>query len=102
MAWRTPSAGMRVGRTRAGARPARRHGTEHRGTRRRGEPDLSTLLRAEIDLAKAEITDEAKTAAKGGAMFGGAAFLGLLAVILLSIAWPTAWSHSVSGRGWRS
>jgi Putative Actinobacterial Holin-X, holin superfamily III len=48
--------------------------------------DLSTLLRAEIDLAKSEIRDEAKTAAKGGAMFGGAAFLGLLAVILLSIA----------------
>jgi Putative Actinobacterial Holin-X, holin superfamily III len=48
--------------------------------------DLSTLLRAEVDLAKAEIKDEAKTAAKGGAMFGAAAFLGLLAVILLSIA----------------
>jgi hypothetical protein len=48
--------------------------------------DLSTLLRAEVDLAKAEIKDEAKTAAKGGAMFGAAGFLGLLAVILLSIA----------------
>jgi Putative Actinobacterial Holin-X, holin superfamily III len=48
--------------------------------------DLSTLLRAEVDLAKAEIKDEARTAAKGGAMFGAAAFLGLLAVILLSIA----------------
>jgi hypothetical protein len=48
--------------------------------------DLSTLLRAEVDLAKAEIKDEAKSAAKGGAMFGAAAFLGLLAVILLSAA----------------
>jgi hypothetical protein len=48
--------------------------------------DLSTLLRAEVDLAKAEIKDEARTAAKGGAMFGAAGFLGLLAVILLSIA----------------
>ena len=48
--------------------------------------DLSSLLRAEVDLAKAEIKDEAKSAAKGGAMFGAAAFLGLLAVILLSAA----------------
>lgn len=48
--------------------------------------DLSELLRAEVDLAKTELKDEAKTAAKGGAMFGAAGFLGLLAVILLSIA----------------
>jgi uncharacterized membrane protein YqjE len=48
--------------------------------------DLSTLLRAEVDLAKSELKEEAKTAAKGGAMFGAAAFLSLLAVILLSIA----------------
>ncbi len=47
---------------------------------------MSTLLRAEVDLAKAEIKEEAKTAARGGAMFGAAGFLGLLAVILLSIA----------------
>ncbi len=48
--------------------------------------DLSLLIRSEIELAKTEVRVDARNAAKGGAMFGGAAFLGLLAVILLSIA----------------
>ncbi len=48
--------------------------------------DLSTLVRSEVELAKAELRQEAKNGAKGGAMFGAAAFLGLLATILLSIA----------------
>jgi hypothetical protein len=48
--------------------------------------DLSALVRGEIELAKSELRQEAKNGAKGGAMFGAAAFLSLLAVILLSIA----------------
>src|SRR4051794_33955247 len=48
--------------------------------------DLSTLIRAEIDLAKVELKAEAKHAAAGGGMFGAAAYLGLLATVLLSIA----------------
>ena len=48
--------------------------------------DLSALVRSEVELAKLELKDEAKHAVKGGGMFGAAAFLGLLAVILLSIA----------------
>ena len=48
--------------------------------------DLSTLVRSEIELAKAELRQEAKNGATGGAMFGAAGFLSLLAVILLSIA----------------
>jgi hypothetical protein len=48
--------------------------------------DLSTLVRSEIELAKAEIRVDVKNGATGGAMFGAAAFLGILAVILLSIA----------------
>lgn len=48
--------------------------------------DLSTLVRSEIELAKAEIRADVKHGATGGAMFGAAAFLGVLAVILLSIA----------------
>jgi hypothetical protein len=48
--------------------------------------DLSTLVRSEIELAKAEIRVDVKNGATGGAMFGAAAFLGVLAVILLSIA----------------
>ena len=48
--------------------------------------DLSTLVRHEVALAKAEVKVDVKNGVKGGAMFGAAAFLGLLAVILLSIA----------------
>jgi membrane protein implicated in regulation of membrane protease activity len=48
--------------------------------------DLSLLVRSEIELAKAEVRVDVKNAIKGGGMFGAAAFLGLLAVILLSIA----------------
>ena len=48
--------------------------------------DLSTLVRSEIELAKAEIRVDVKNGATGGAMFGAAGFLSLLAVVLLSIA----------------
>jgi hypothetical protein len=48
--------------------------------------DLSLLVRSEIELAKTEVRTDVRNAAKGGGMFGAAAFLGLLAVILLSIA----------------
>ncbi len=48
--------------------------------------DLSALVKNEIALAKIELRDDAKAAAKGGAMFGAAAALGLLALILLSFA----------------
>jgi protein-S-isoprenylcysteine O-methyltransferase Ste14 len=45
--------------------------------------DVSTIVRSEIALAKAEITTEAKTAGKGAALFGAAAFVGLLGLIFL-------------------
>ena len=48
--------------------------------------DLSALVRSEVELAKAEVREDVKHGVKGGAMFGAAAFLGLLATILLSIA----------------
>lgn len=48
--------------------------------------DLSTLVRSEVALAKAEVREEVKGAAKGGAMFGAAGFLALFALVLLSIA----------------
>ena len=47
--------------------------------------DLSTLVHSEIELAKAEIRLDVRNAAKGGAMFGAAGFLGLLSLVLLSI-----------------
>lgn len=48
--------------------------------------DLSSLVRSEVELAKLEIRRDVKNGARGGAMFGAAAFLGVLALILLSIA----------------
>ena len=47
--------------------------------------DLSALVQGEIALAKAELQAEAKNAAAGGAMFGAAAYLGIVASILLFI-----------------
>ena len=41
--------------------------------------DLSLLLRQEIDLAKAEMAEEGRTAAPGLGMFGGAGIVGLCA-----------------------
>jgi uncharacterized membrane protein YqjE len=40
----------------------------------------STLIRQELDLAKAELTEKAKVAGSGAGMFGGAGTLGLLAL----------------------
>ena len=48
--------------------------------------DLSLLIRSEIELAKAELKDDAKSAGKGGGMLGVAGVLGVLSIILLSIA----------------
>jgi MFS family permease len=39
----------------------------------------STLVRQEIDLAKAELTEKGKEAGKGAGLFAGAAVIGLLA-----------------------
>ena len=47
--------------------------------------DLSALVHSEIALAKAEIRVDVKNAATGGAMFGAAAYLGIVASILLFI-----------------
>lgn len=48
--------------------------------------ELSGLVRSELQLAQAELKASASAAGKGAGMFGGAAVLGLLAIILLSIA----------------
>jgi hypothetical protein len=48
--------------------------------------DLTALVHSEIALAKSELRDDVKAAAKGGGMFGAAGFLGVVAFVLLSIA----------------
>jgi len=48
--------------------------------------DLSQLFRQEVELAKAELKQEAAKAGKAAGMLGGAGFAGYLAVVLLSFA----------------
>ena len=48
--------------------------------------DVSALVRGEIALAKSELKVSVKAGGLGLALFAGAAFLGLLAVIMLSVA----------------
>ena len=48
--------------------------------------DLSALVRGEIALAKSELKVSVKAGGIGLGLFGAAAFLGLLAIIMLSVA----------------
>jgi uncharacterized small protein (DUF1192 family) len=51
--------------------------------------DLSTLLRGEIELAKAELRDSARNAGKGGGLLAGAAVFGFVSLLFLfaTLAW---------------
>ena len=48
--------------------------------------DMQTLLRQELELAKAEVKEEAAKAGKAAGMLGGAGFAGYLVVLFLSFA----------------
>ena len=48
--------------------------------------DVSALVRGEIALAKAEVRQDVRQAATGGALFGAAAVLGVFALIMLCFA----------------
>ena|SRR2546421_5268092 len=48
--------------------------------------DLSTLMRQELQLAKAELKQEATRAGKAAGMMGGAGFAGYMTLLFLSIA----------------
>jgi ABC-type transport system involved in cytochrome bd biosynthesis fused ATPase/permease subunit len=61
--------------------------------------DLSTLVRQEVELAKAEATQSAKRAGKGAGMFGGAGFAGYMVALFLSIALWWAIGDGM-GHGW--
>jgi hypothetical protein len=61
--------------------------------------DLSTLMRQELELAKAEITAEAKKAGQGAGMYGAAGFAGYMVLVFLSLA--AMWGLSnVMDTGW--
>jgi len=61
--------------------------------------DLSQLFRQEVELAKAELKQEATKAGKAAGMLGVAAFAGYLAVVMLSLALMFALG-SVMPLGW--
>jgi len=61
--------------------------------------DLSTLMRQELELAKAEMKVEAKKAGQGAGAFGAAGFAGYMVLMFLSIALWWALSHLV-GHSW--
>ncbi len=61
--------------------------------------DLSTLMRQELELAKAELQQSASRAGKGAGMLGGAAVAGYFVLLFLSVAlwWAIG---SATGLGW--
>ena len=61
--------------------------------------DLSTLVRQEVELAKAELRDEGRKAGKAAGMFGGAGLAGHMVLLFLSFAlwWGLA---NVMDQGW--
>ena len=62
--------------------------------------DLSTLMRQEVALAKAEVKDSATKAGKGAGMLGGAGYAGHFVVWFLSIALWLAIGELIDSLGW--
>ncbi|MDP1804655.1 MAG: phage holin family protein, partial [Acidimicrobiales bacterium] len=54
--------------------------------------EIATLFRKEVELAKAETTEQVSRATKAGGMLGAAAVIGFLALLLFSfaLAWALA------------
>ncbi|MDY0908581.1 phage holin family protein [Microbacterium sp. CFBP9034] len=61
--------------------------------------DLSTLMRQEVALAKAELKESATRTAKGAGLMGAAGYAALMAIFFLSIAlwWALG---TLIGNGW--
>ena len=61
--------------------------------------DLSTLIRQEIELAKAEVRQEARKAGRAAGMLGAAGFAGYMVALLLTLA-VVAGLSNVMDPGW--
>lgn len=61
--------------------------------------DLSELMRKELELAKAELTDSAKKAGAGAGLLGGAGYATMMTLLFLSIALWWALGTLIGG-GW--
>lgn len=62
--------------------------------------DFSTLMRQEVELAKAEATQSAKRAGKGAGMYGGAGVAGWFVLLFLSIALWWGLGDLIDSLGW--
>ncbi|MCH8566600.1 phage holin family protein [Nesterenkonia sp. LB17] len=62
--------------------------------------DLSTLIRQETALAKAELSETAKKSGKGAGMFGGAGIAGHFVLLFLSIALWSGIGATDLGHAW--
>jgi hypothetical protein len=63
--------------------------------------DLSTLMHQEVELAKAEVRESARSAGKGAGMLGGAGLAGWFVLLFLSLAlWWLLGSTAGLGFGW--
>ena len=61
--------------------------------------DLSALIRQELELAKAELSESAKRAGMGAGLLGGAGYAAMMAVLFLSLALWWALGTQI-GLGW--
>ena len=61
--------------------------------------DLTTLMRQELELAKAEVKQEATTAGKAAGMLGAAGFAGYMTLLFASIALWWALANGMD-EGW--
>ena len=64
--------------------------------------DLSTLMRQELELAKAELRESGTRAGKGAGMFGGAAVAGHFVLLFLSLALMWGLAEWIESLGWAS
>lgn len=62
--------------------------------------DVSTLMRQEIALAKAEAKQQATRAGKGAGLLGGAGYAGHLVIVFLSLALAVALGELLDHLGW--
>jgi hypothetical protein len=62
--------------------------------------DISTLMRQEVALAKAELKETATKTAKGAGLLGGAGYAGLMAVFFLSVALWWGLGDLLDSLGW--
>jgi hypothetical protein len=62
--------------------------------------DLSELMRKELELAKAELSESAKRAGAGAGLLGGAGYAGMMAIFFLSVALWWGLGDLMDSLGW--